>query len=398
MFRRIFGGTGIPKPSQLVNNCKKGLSILAEDTSGLDESKRDKVAAKKAKAREEMTETLAAMKFTLYGDTENQADKEKINKLVPKMLRPSEDGDVRGLLSHLVYNIRSLDFESKKDVAAIFNYIIRREPTFYDMVHPDEKIPEVKKAGWYMLKEGNRELIEFLVGGYRQNDIAVNCGTMLREVLRHSYGCSVILERPDLFNQFFEFVQLPNFDVASDAFHTFKMILTKHKKLTARFLDEKYDEFFGKYKELINSHNYVTRRQSLKLLGEILLDRSNFKIMMKYINDRKNLMLMMTLLKAKSKAIQFEAFHVFKVFVANPKKEEGVAKVLLNNKEKLIEFLISFLEEKQESDEQFHTEKQILIEHLNKLSLDDVQPKAAPPQGDDCDEKTGDKKGPPPAT
>lgn len=31
------------------------------------------------------------------------------------------------------------------------------------------------------------------------------------------------------------------------------------------------------------SENYVTRRQSLKLLGEILLDRANFDIMMKYI-------------------------------------------------------------------------------------------------------------------
>lgn len=42
-------------------------------------------------------------------------------------------------------------------------------------------------------------------------------------------------------------------------------------------------QVFSKYNSLLMSENYVTRRQSLKLLGEILLDRSNFDIMMKYI-------------------------------------------------------------------------------------------------------------------
>ena len=39
-------------------------------------------------------------------------------------------------------------------------------------------------------------------------------------------------------------------------------------------------QFFKRYTELLRSDNYVTRRQSLKLLGELLLDRSNVKIMM----------------------------------------------------------------------------------------------------------------------
>ena len=47
--------------------------------------------------------------------------------------------------------------------------------------------------------------------------------------------------------------------------------------------------------------------------GELLLDRANFTVMTKYIADANNLKLMMTLLKNKSRNIQFEAFHVFKV-------------------------------------------------------------------------------------
>jgi len=67
------------------------------------------------------------------------------------------------------------------------------------------------------------------------------------------------------------------------------------------------------YTALLLSPNYVTKRQSLKLLGEILLDRTNFNVMTRYISSEDNLKMMMNLLRDKSKNIQFEAFHVFKV-------------------------------------------------------------------------------------
>lgn len=55
---------------------------------------------------------------------------------------------------------------------------------------------------------------------------------------------------------------------------------------------------------------------SAQLLGELLLDRHNFTIMTKYISKPENLKLMMNLLRDKSRNIQFEAFHVFKVEAA----------------------------------------------------------------------------------
>ena len=55
------------------------------------------------------------------------------------------------------------------------------------------------------------------------------------------------------------------------------------------------------------------RRIVPQLLGEVLLDRTNFNIMTRYIADPENLKLIMIALKDRSKHIQFEAFHVFKV-------------------------------------------------------------------------------------
>lgn len=59
---------------------------------------------------------------------------------------------------------------------------------------------------------------------------------------------------------------------------------------------------------------------SLQLLGELLLDRHNFSIMTRYISNPDNLKMMMNMLREKSRNIQFEAFHVFKVRQTTVKK------------------------------------------------------------------------------
>ena len=201
---------------------------------------------------------------------------------------------------------------------------------------------------------------------------------ILRECLRHEPLTKILLHS-DTFYNFFDYVEMSTFDVASDAFSTFKDVLTKHKSLVAEFLEGNYDKFFNKYSSLLNSSNYVTKRQSLKvwtfiyffvgqfcgqaveencsflffsssvwqLLGELLLDRSNFNVMTTFISSPDNLKSMMNLLRDKSKNIQFEAFHVFKVFVANPNKSKAILDILLKNKEKLVSFLGNFHNDRQ---------------------------------------------------
>jgi len=194
--------------------------------------------------------------------------------------------------------------------------------------------------------------------------VSLHCGSMLRECIRQEPLARMILNSPSLYT-FFQYIESSNFDVASDAFVTFKELLTKHKALSADFLERNYDRVFERYTELLRSQNYVTRRQSLKLLGELLLDRTNFNIMTRYISDVENLKLMMVLLRDKSKNIQFEAFHVFKVFVANPNKPKPVLDILVKNKEKLISFLSNFLEEK--DDDQFKEEKAFLLKQIEQM-------------------------------
>jgi calcium binding protein 39 len=109
--------------------------------------------------------------------------------------------------------------------------------------------------------------------------VALNCGSMLREAARHEKVARRILFSPHIWAFFDTYVHLPNFDVASDSFATLRDLLTKHKAVAADFLEKEYEQVFTKYRSLLASDNYVTRRMSLKMLGEILLDRSNFNVM-----------------------------------------------------------------------------------------------------------------------
>ncbi|KAK9767908.1 Hym1p [Basidiobolus ranarum] len=298
------------------------------------------------RATEDVSKNLLAMKNILYGEGDQEPNSELITQL-------SQEVYSNDILYLLILKILKLEFEAKKDVAQVFNNLLRRQigsrqPTIEHLCQKEKII--------FMLFEG-----------YENHDIALNCGMILRECIKYEPLAKILLLSPHFF-KFFEYVEIGTFDVASDAFATFKELLTRHKQLMAPFLESNYDTFFDNYSKLLNSENYITQRQSLKLLSEILLDRSNFNVMTKYISYPENLKLMMNLLRNPSKNIQFEAFHVFKVFVANPNKTQPIAEILKKNRDKLVIFLTNFQNQRQD-DEQFNDEKTFLLKQIQDLRV-----------------------------
>jgi calcium binding protein 39 len=212
--------------------------------------------------------------------------------------------------------------------------------------------------------KGGGQLLQVLVAGYDDNEVALNSGAMLRECLRDETLTKLLLESLSFWH-FFTFVEKNDFDVATDAFATFKDLLTRHQQISATFMLANLDRFFREYNGLLRSSNYVTRRQSLKLWGEMLLERANFRIMTKYISSAENLRLIMNLLVDNRRNIQFEAFHVFKVFVANPNKPPEIQQILARNKERLVAYLTDFLSERE--DEQFKMDREEIVEEIQKI-------------------------------
>ena len=145
--------------------------------------------------------------------------------------------------------------------------------------------------------------------------------------------------------------------------------------MVAQYLQSNFDEFFLRYNAiLVQSSSYVTKRQSIKLLGEILLDRANYSVMTAYVDSGAHLKLCMNLLKDDRKMVQYEGFHVFKVFVANPNKSLAVQKILINNRDRLLKFLPKFLEDRTD-DDQFTDEKSFLVRQVELLPTEPVDPK-----------------------
>jgi calcium binding protein 39 len=171
--------------------------------------------------------------------------------------------------------------------------------------------------------------------------------------------------------KFFDYIQLPNFDIAADAAATFKELLTRHKSTVAEFLTKNEDWFFADYNsKLLESSNYITRRQAIKLLGDILLDRSNSAVMTKYVSSRDNLRILMNLLRESSKSIQIEAFHVFKLFAANQNKPADIVNILVANRSKLLRLLADLKPDKE--DERFEADKSQVLREIAALEPRDL--------------------------
>uniref|UniRef100_A0A061QMF7 Calcium binding protein 39 n=1 Tax=Tetraselmis sp. GSL018 TaxID=582737 RepID=A0A061QMF7_9CHLO len=313
-------------PEELVKAAKEQFQHLGNDTDH------------KEKYLEKLSRYIAEMKVTMLGDGEDPPQQEAALIL-------SVESCKQDLVSMMCIRLPLLEFESRKDTAAVFGQILRAEKNG-------------RSFGAEYL-QSNLHILTKIFSGYEDGAVALVCGTVLTG---------------PLFEQLFRYVELENFEVASDAFQTLKDLLTRHKKMVAEYLMANYEEFFSKYTSLLKSQNYVTRRQSVKLLGELLLDRANVKVMLRYVSQRDNLILMMNLLKDSSRSIQFEAFHVFKVFVANPSKPDEIVDILVGNKEKLLLFLRDFHSDK--DDEQFKEEKAVIMKEISQLGV-------SPAEGED---------------
>jgi calcium binding protein 39 len=142
------------------------------------------------------------------------------------------------LLYLLAANLHRLPFESRKDAQVIFSYVFRfRPPT------ASPKSDPIALA--YVVDKRPQVLVE-LCRGYDHKESATPAGSVLREVLKNEAAAAVILyddpeesgsssqgvmaietDRPQtgngIFWKFFDWIDKTSFEVAADAFTTFRV-------------------------------------------------------------------------------------------------------------------------------------------------------------------------------
>ena len=328
---------------ELVKLCVEGLDQLSEN--GPDE-----------KYIEDVELTIQAIKNILLGKPISQLKKKDKDKVISDedrkelaFLFTKTTTNDTGLIEKLIVNLKYFGVDCKRNVVSILSHLAKEEDTLKDHVSV------------------NPQIIELLVNCYSDHDYSPETGVCLftGEILQafiRSIGdpvVEVILfsggEKDEhsymVWNFFNEYVDIPSFDVQTQAFNTLKEIfLTKHPKLgvvvrksAVKLITEKEEEFFKYFNQMLQSPTFVTCRQSLMLLHQILFDpeKKTYRAMMHYIKRKRNLKIAMNLLRDSSDQIQFEAFHLFKVFVLNPKRSPEVTHIL--SKPKNIKNLVAFL-------------------------------------------------------
>ncbi|KAK9734900.1 hypothetical protein RND81_04G170500 [Saponaria officinalis] len=304
------------------------------------------------KFREKIVELgilIAELKCILYGTSESEPNAEACALVTQEFFQGNT-------LRLLILCLPELDLEARKDATQVVANL-QRQQVHSRLIACD-----------YL--EANTDLLDILVSGYETHRLALHYGNMLRECIRHQSIAKYVLESHTW--KFFDYIQLPDFDVSSDAAATFKELLTRHKSTVAEFLSINYDWFFREFNtKLLESPVYITRRQAIKLLGIILLDRSNSTIMARYVSSTDNLKILMNLLRDPSKPIQLEAFHIFKLFAANKNKPSDILSLLIANRSKLLRFVGNFKTDKE--DDQFEADRAQIIKEIAELEPGEIQ-------------------------
>ena len=263
------------------------------------------------------------------------------------------------LLVHIAAKISDLSPETRRILSAIWGYLLKLE-------HP---------------KSFQRPMVEFLVShlgsvdrllesyGKSQRGADVTIGIMIRDASRFSKIVEHIL-KDDLVYMLFPVMASGNFDVSSDAFQTMREVLTNHKDVSAPWLSKNFDKFFSRYMGPLQSpteDSYVIVRQSLSVLSGILLDRQFMDTMLQFVNREDFLKSILVLMSNESKAVKYEAFHVFKIFAANPQKPPKVAKILSLNYNRILR-LLDQIENDRLDDNEFRQDKKAVVGKLEMLS------------------------------
>ncbi|TYI78138.1 hypothetical protein E1A91_D06G190200v1 [Gossypium mustelinum] len=327
-------------PVDIVRQTRDLLSFAARSSESRESKREEKMA--------ELFKNLRELKSILYGNSESEPVSEACAQLTQEFFRENT-------LRLLITCLPKLNLEARKDATQVVANLQRQQ------------VNSRLIASDYL--EANLDLLDILIAGYENTDMALHYGAMLRECIRHQTVARYVLESQHM-KKFFDYIQLPKFDIAADAAATFKELLTRHKSTVAEFLSKNYDWFFAEYNsKLLESSNYITRRQAIKLLGDILLDRSNAAVMTRYVSSKDNLRILMNLLRESSKSIQIEAFHVFKLFAAKQNKPPDIVSILVANKSKLLQLFADFKTNKE--DEQFEADKAQVVREIAALELRD---------------------------
>ena len=389
-----------------VNECVTKLYSEHVPAPGSQDSCSEQTRLDREVTEKLLSSRLRRLRFLLYDERRQTSQSEsslpsRMPSVASKMTDTltgsgnSNRGNLPRLIPVLLHNLFQLPFEARKDVSAIFSYLLLCGLEGVDAERYQECMADFRDY----VEKGFDEIILILVRNHDCScaaldlDVVIHSGTMFRSCIKHLSLYKILVSTRENVERFVfpfldSYVHSPNFDCASDAMESLKLIITggvdanaesdldqdiqfNRSQEVANFLERDYEVIWDQRfnSKLLSSgeSNYLIRRMALQILSTVLLTRANYATMVRYIDSKKNLILVMLLLRDKSPHITLDAFHVFKIFVANPSKPPEIIKILSDNKIKLCTYLEGLHKDKEAKEAQFRDEKALVISTIEAL-------------------------------
>lgn len=267
---------------------------------------------------------------------------------------------VDGLLPRLPRDLVALDFEARKDATRLFEDVIRCVERL-DL----HNVIVASDATGAALTSAVLALLEI----FRQPDLVVHASAMLQALAGHPELVVSMLEE-NVVLVLLTLARNESFEVSAEAFACLRALLLNHPVVSQRWLSSRFDAALAALHRLLVSGGYAAQRQGLNLLAHLLLHPTFASEMVRYVSNPSFLKLHMDLLRDGANSIRVAAFHVVKVFVANPKPSPKVHRILVRNSGRLADFLERSIEAS--ADETLAADLQATIEKLNHLRKEEL--------------------------
>ncbi|KAJ5069156.1 calcium-binding protein [Anaeramoeba ignava] len=320
-------------PINIVKNCQKLLLNLETN-----ETKKTNI-----KQIEKIINDLNSISQIIFGSEKKVPNPQNISVLADEVFSSN-------FMIQLIQNLSKFPFEVRKTIVKIFEFLLFQKTQNNKL--PTEYISE--------------KFLTILFEGYTNEITSINCGMMIRTCAQDESLAKNIFLSKNL-ETLFESVESPSFDIASDAFRTLKDLFTSNKNSLSNFFVDNYERCSKIFKQALQSKNYAAKRQYLELISFLII-KSPIKIMLKYFLDSEHFLLIISLMLSESQSIQIEAFHIAKFFIMNPKRNDNITQILVNQSKQIIDFLQNFSVQEKIKDETFEVDSKKVLQEILKMN------------------------------
>jgi len=224
----------------------------------------------------------------------------------------------------------SLEFEAQKATARLWEGVLRAGGGQHAL----------DSVSAYLC---NRPLVaELLLQGCCDEALTFLCGELLLLGVRdRSFARALLKEGADLRLVSAAATQ-GSIEVKATALACLRGLLLESGDAASEHLQDTFCRFLSAYHELLVTEDLFIQLQALNLFGHLLLSPEFCSARTAYVSSVRCLKLQMSLLTHPVGSIMLGAFHIFKVFVANPYKTPAVQALLYRNRERLPRLLHGF--------------------------------------------------------